>query len=199
MANKNMKFKTFIWPSNPANCSVEYEKRFIKHEYPEIDGAEFEELGTEPRTISGSGAFFGKNAYNNFIKLHKLYFDKTPGGLYHPKYGTFNVIMTKLTSKEEPLENYVEYDFEFVENRDISIYKKISSSTSSSGSSNNSSSSSSNKTRYYTTISGDSLWKISKKYYNDGSQWKKIADANKKILKGNPNFIMPGWKLVIPY
>jgi nucleoid-associated protein YgaU len=190
-----MKYKTFIWPNNPTNISIGYEKRIIKHEYPDIDGAEFEELGAEPRNISGSGVFFGNNAYNNFKKLQKLFYEKTDGKLYHPKYGTFTVRFTKLTSKEEPLPNYVEYDFEFVENKDISIFSKPSTSASSS----TSNSSNSNKTRYYTVKNEDSLWKISKKYYGTGTKWKKIADANKKKLNGNPSLIRPGWKLIIPY
>ena len=44
---------------------------------------------------------------------------------------------------------------------------------------------------------GDTLWGLAKKYYGDGSQYMKIANANKDKVK-NPNLIIDGWKLVIP-
>lgn len=50
----------------------------------------------------------------------------------------------------------------------------------------------------YTVKSGDSLWKIAEKYYRNGAQWRKIYDANKKVIGKNPNLIYPGQKLVIP-
>lgn len=53
------------------------------------------------------------------------------------------------------------------------------------------------KASEYTVSSGDSLWKIAKQVYGDGSQWKKIADANKDTLK-NPNLIYPNQKIIIP-
>ncbi len=44
---------------------------------------------------------------------------------------------------------------------------------------------------------GDTLYKIAKYYYNDGSKYMKIVNANKDKIK-NPSLIYPGWKLVIP-
>lgn len=49
-----------------------------------------------------------------------------------------------------------------------------------------------------TVKKGDSLWKIAKKAYGDGSQYKKIYEANKYIIGSNPNLIKPGQKLIIP-
>jgi nucleoid-associated protein YgaU len=262
-----MKYKTFTWPNNPTNISINVEKRIIKHEYPEIDGAEFEELGLGPKIFSGSGVFFGKNAYNNFIKLNKVFSDKKTGKLYHPKYGTSMVKMTKLTSKEEPLPNYVEYDFEFVEDKDIKVIeKKIPTKKPSNnndklillypypgilkrGSKGNNvklvqevvnvkvdgdfgpktegavkawqkkhglspdgivglktwnamfnvddDSDNDSKPVYYVIKPNDTLSKISLKFYHTKTKWKKIADANKKIIS-NPNVIKPGWKILIP-
>lgn len=50
---------------------------------------------------------------------------------------------------------------------------------------------------YYVVKSGDTLWAIAKKYYNNGSKFNKIYKANKSIIK-NPSLIYPGQKLVIP-
>jgi nucleoid-associated protein YgaU len=263
-----MKYKTFTWPNNPSNISISFEKRTIKHEYPEIDGAEFEELGLGAKTFTGNGIFFGKNAYNNFIKLQKVFSDKTTGKLYHPKYGTFNVKMTKLTSKEEPLSDYVEYDFEFIENKDIKVIEKKTSTKKPSNNSNDKvvlshpypgilkrgskgnnvklvqevvnvkvdgdfgpktegavkawqkkhglspdgivgpktwnvmfgvedDNDNNSKPVYYIIKPDDTLSKISLKFYHTKTKWKKIADANKKIIS-NPNVIKPGWKILIP-
>lgn len=50
----------------------------------------------------------------------------------------------------------------------------------------------------YTVLKGDTLWKISKKFYGEGSKWKKIYDENKKTIGNNPDIIKTGQKLVIP-
>jgi nucleoid-associated protein YgaU len=49
----------------------------------------------------------------------------------------------------------------------------------------------------YTVKPGDSLSKIAKSAYDDGSKYMKIFEANKDQLK-DPNVIQPGQKLVIP-
>lgn len=50
----------------------------------------------------------------------------------------------------------------------------------------------------YTVRSGDCLWNIAKKLYGSGAQYKKIYDANRGIIGGNPNLIYPGQVLTIP-
>ncbi|HEL5660716.1 TPA: LysM peptidoglycan-binding domain-containing protein [Clostridioides difficile] len=54
-----------------------------------------------------------------------------------------------------------------------------------------------NKQRTHKVGKGDSLWSLAKKYYGNGDLWKKIYDANKKLIK-NPDIIKDGWVLVIP-
>ncbi len=49
----------------------------------------------------------------------------------------------------------------------------------------------------YTVKSGDSLSKIAKHYYGDGSMWHRIYEANRDKIK-NPDLIQPGWELTIP-
>lgn len=57
----------------------------------------------------------------------------------------------------------------------------------------------SNKTtpKTHTVVSGDTLWKIAKKYLNSGSRWKEIYNLNKSIIK-NPEMIYPGQVLKLP-
>ncbi len=49
----------------------------------------------------------------------------------------------------------------------------------------------------YTVINDDTLWKIAKKFYGDGSRWKEIYNANTSVIS-NPNIIKAGMNLVIP-
>ncbi len=51
--------------------------------------------------------------------------------------------------------------------------------------------------RTYTVEAGDTLWKIAKQFYGDGSQYLRIFEANKGLLK-DPDHIFPGQELVIP-
>jgi len=53
------------------------------------------------------------------------------------------------------------------------------------------------KANTYTVVSGDSLWKIAKRIYGDGSKWKDIFNANKDKIT-NSNFIKVGMVLNIP-
>lgn len=50
----------------------------------------------------------------------------------------------------------------------------------------------------YIVKPGDSLYKIAKSIYGDGSQYNKIYIANKSAIGNNPNHIFPGQKFIIP-
>lgn len=60
------------------------------------------------------------------------------------------------------------------------------------------SSKSTSSSQTYTVVKGDCLWNIAKKFYNDGSKYTVIYNANKKVIGSNPNLIYAGQKLVIP-
>ena len=47
----------------------------------------------------------------------------------------------------------------------------------------------------YTVVSGDTLWAISERFYGDGNQYQRIADASGI---SNPDLIYPGQVLTIP-
>lgn len=49
----------------------------------------------------------------------------------------------------------------------------------------------------YTIQKGDSLWKISDKFYGDGRKWQLIADANKAEIP-SPNKLKVGTTITIP-
>lgn len=66
------------------------------------------------------------------------------------------------------------------------------------------------KSQTYTVKDGDNLWSIARKFYNDGTKWEIIYDANKTVIeetankyrngKGSSNghWIYPDTKLTIP-
>lgn len=54
------------------------------------------------------------------------------------------------------------------------------------------------KSKTYTVSVGDTLFKIAKAQYGDGSKWKTIYDANKSVIGKNHDVIKAGQKLVIP-
>jgi len=49
----------------------------------------------------------------------------------------------------------------------------------------------------YTVKPGDTLWKIASQHYGNGSQYMKIFEANKGVLK-DPDHSYPGQELVLP-
>ena len=50
---------------------------------------------------------------------------------------------------------------------------------------------------FYTIAEGDTLWDIAKKFYNDGSKYTHIVDANLEVIK-DENLIYPGQTIRIP-
>ena len=52
-------------------------------------------------------------------------------------------------------------------------------------------------TQWHEVVSGDTLWKIAKKFYGDGSLYMEIFNANQDVLK-DPDKIQVGQKLRIP-
>jgi len=53
------------------------------------------------------------------------------------------------------------------------------------------------KVEYYTIVSGDTLSGIAKKYYGNASEYSKIFEANREVIK-DPDKIFVGQKIRIP-
>lgn len=49
----------------------------------------------------------------------------------------------------------------------------------------------------YTVEAGDSLSKISQRFYGDANAWRRIFEANRDQID-DPDLIQPGWTLTIP-
>ncbi len=51
--------------------------------------------------------------------------------------------------------------------------------------------------RTHTVQAGDTLYKLARQYYSDQSQWKKIYEANRNVIRDKDR-LEPGMRLVIP-
>jgi nucleoid-associated protein YgaU len=52
--------------------------------------------------------------------------------------------------------------------------------------------------KYHTVVSGDNLWKLARKYYNNSAKTGLIFEANRDKLATPETTLKPGWKLLIP-
>lgn len=104
-------YKTFVWPNNPHT----YQENCVREpQYHTEDGVTyFDGMGEAKRVITGSGAFFGANAYARFRKLIELFEEGGAGNLEHPVWGIRYCYFTGLELTQEPKENYVSYKFTF--------------------------------------------------------------------------------------
>ena len=53
------------------------------------------------------------------------------------------------------------------------------------------------KVEYYTIVKGDTLSAIAKRHYGDASQYPRIFEANREVIK-DPDLIFVGQKIRIP-
>jgi hypothetical protein len=107
-------FKGFTWPQNPEY----FRQKFVREpNYVKVEDGEpvFSGMGPLKRTITGSGAFMGENAYTEFKKLIALCDAKEAGILKHPVWGDVNAYLLELEMAQEPRADYVAYSFTFRE------------------------------------------------------------------------------------
>ena len=109
---EQMRFKSFIWPRNPQVYKESRRREGIYHK-DEYDLDVFVGMGFRKCVITGSGAFFGETAYEDFRKLAELFEESSSGSLYHPDWGVRTCFFTGLEMTQEPAENCITYSFEF--------------------------------------------------------------------------------------
>ena len=108
-----LSYKTFVWPQNPHTYR---EVASRTPEYYTQDGETyFKGIGELKRIITGSGVFYGEDAYDQYKQLQKLVNDMTPGNLEHPIFGIRYCYLTMLEVTQEPKENCVTYQFQFTQ------------------------------------------------------------------------------------
>lgn len=106
-----LSYKTFVWPQNPTTYKEEYIRE--PQYYTEDKTVYFDGMGDMKRIITGSGVFYGADAFTQFKKLSALFEDATAGNLEHPIWGIRYCYFTGLELTQEPKDNYVSYRFTF--------------------------------------------------------------------------------------
>ena len=115
MALFNIKYKSFKFPNNPETTGFKCDRAYIKHKYPGLVGNELEDFGVNAIVVTGSGYFFGKNAYSTFRKLYAEYKKKGVGDFSHPIFTQVTRgLMTNLEGRVDAEKNAVYYSFEIV-------------------------------------------------------------------------------------
>lgn len=108
-----LSYKTFVWPQNPHTYKEECRREPQYH--TESGVTYYDGMGELKRVITGSGVFYGDDAFNQFKLLLKLVEENSPGNLEHPVWGIRYCYFTGLELTQEPRENCVSYKFEFTQ------------------------------------------------------------------------------------
>ena len=169
-----MRFKNYVWPHNPKTFEVTDVRRLTVNPVP-FGRWTVTDMGCEARVLKGEGEFVGDDAYDEFMKLKAVFDEGTPGVLVHPVWQAVRVWFSALYLRQEPLQDFVSYTFEFVEDeRDYKTMATIVTLPT-------------NSPKTYTVKKGDSLWKIARQF---GLTLSKIIALNPQIK--NPNLIYVG-------
>lgn len=172
----NMRYKDFVWPNNPFQCSLTSRRETVTHKFPG-GGYYLEDLGKGLRILTGTGEFFGYGAYENMQKLIDVFEKGGAGKLIHPVIQLKQAIFRELELLQEPREDYVLYRFAFWE--DDSQVLGTANSAGGTGS--------------HEVQNGESLWEIAARY---GTTAENLLAVNGWIQ--NPNVLQPGKQVLIP-
>ncbi len=199
-----MRYKNFIWPHNPRVYSIQFDRRMARQD---LLGRRtgLEALGMGRRVMRGEGEFAGPQAYDQFKALATVFYQDTPGVLFHPIWQTTEAYFVELALEQEPRADYVRYSFTFWECGGERQSGGLKESTpngggnagvgGSSGGGNGSASDGAAGNAWpgalcHTVARGDTLWAIARKY---GVELSELIALNPQLK--NPNLIYPGQKV----
>ncbi|ENK0557998.1 LysM peptidoglycan-binding domain-containing protein [Clostridium botulinum] len=135
-------------------------------------------------------------------KLEKWMEQEEPLRLIITDFGFNDLVIISNVSEEERAgetgDKYITISFRT--HRDLKIQTLAPPKTTSTVkkvSLNNNRATTKSNSKIYVVKQGDSLWKIAKWWYGDGSKWNVIYQKNRNIIGPNPNVIRPGQKLVM--
>lgn len=183
-----MRFKNFVWPHNPRVYTIAFERRLAVHKIP-FGRHQIQSLGQTRRVLRGEGEFVGEGAYDTFKDLASLFYEETPGVLFHPVWATTTAWFAALELRQEPRRDYVAYSFEFWEVVDGAAGDKLTSRTVTAQGAGSAGADDA-QARWHTVVRGDTLWAIARKY---GVALSRLVELNPDIR--NPNLIYPGQKV----
>lgn len=215
------KQETFRFPSLPESIKVKTATNYQSYDLISRGTLKFPN-GSEPKTISWRGVFFGPAKKNeSIIRVwvapseckSKLEAWREKGTILRLLVSGTN-INYDVTIEDFEYEEYggygnAEYSISFNLYQDLKIYttdelkiqkfvRKVVTRTTPAPS------------RTYTVKSGDTLWGIAKRYYGSGSSWQKIYNTNSSVIESTAkkrrggrgsdhgHWIYPGTVLTIP-
>jgi len=189
-----MRYKDFTWPHNPEIYQVEYRREVTAHKVP-FGGYVLQDLGKTYRVLQGEGTFVGEGAYETFRELERVFQQEGAGLLVHPVWPASKAFFVLLQLTEEPLPDYVRYQFVFWEEQSgygVQL-TPVPTEKEETGDAMAADISAAPEAAVYIVKKGDTLWGIAKRC--DVALAALIA-ANPQIK--NPNLIYPGDKVKIP-
>ena len=201
MSIEFVKYGGFTFPYNGSSTNFKSSQRYAKHQYPNLDGADIEALGSEPIEITVEGMFFD-TPKEYLIKLYNEYKKGKVTNFSHPLFpDCTKALMTELSFEakagsmtldgEQPT---IEYKFTVVADR-----SSTATTVTSSGSTASTTASTTTVTSYKTHKTksahssitpilkairkkskyGNKLTKAQLKSWNKGIKWSKVAKGTK--------------------
>ena len=188
-----MRYKDYVWPHNPERYSITYRRRVAVQEVP-YGYYTMQNLGQSCRVMTGSGAFVGEGAYEEFKRLATVYYTGGEGILVHPCWQSAHVYFVGLSLEQVPRPDYVAYTFEFWESYDgydavLQTVTGVRGDTGGSGGTQPGDTAQSAAV-YHTVRQGESLWAIAQ---SRGTTVARLLELNSGIK--NPNLIFVGQKV----
>ena len=187
-----MRYKDYIWPSNPGSYRISFRRVVAEHKLP-FGRSVTQDLGQVCRVLEGEGEFAGEGAYEEFKRLATVFYGGGAGVLVHPVWMTTRAYFTKLEVVQEPLPDYVRYRFSFWEDStasgglvEVPVEGEPEGGT-------DPEIPAGGWGAVHTVRKGETLWGIAWRY---GVALTALIAANPQIK--NPNLIYPGDQVRIP-
>ena len=187
-----MRYKDYIWPSNPGSYRISFRRVVAEHKLP-FGRSVTQDLGQVCRVLEGEGEFAGEGAYEEFKRLATVFYGEGAGVLVHPVWMTTRAYFTELEVVQEPVPDYVRYRFSFWEDStasgglvEVPVEGEPEGGT-------DPEIPAGGWGAVHTVRKGETLWGIAWRY---GVALTALIAANPQIK--NPNLIYPGDQVRIP-
>lgn len=117
-----LRFKSFVFPTNPSQVQLDGENHLQRSHIP-FATEKVIPFGRVARVVSGKGKFVGSEAVKQSMALQALFQSGEAGMLYISGFEPMNAIMSDYTISQVGGTNEVQYTFKFVEVVSKTIYR----------------------------------------------------------------------------